>query len=114
MRHEEGFAACFSSRRSDGERLSCDSFSLNKTIHFGSLKFIVNCFGGLKLSSGRDGSNTTIMGSTHNRPPSSLWAMIGNSTEEFYMASNGEGGIDLPSPRRHGTGASPAPTITIS
>jgi hypothetical protein len=29
-----------------------------------------------------------------------------DSTEEFHMDSNGEGRIDLPSPRRHGTGIS--------
>jgi hypothetical protein len=34
----------------DGERLTCGAFSLIKTIHFGSLKFIADCFGGLSLS----------------------------------------------------------------
>jgi hypothetical protein len=55
---------------------------------------------------------TIVMGSTHGGPPSPLWAMTEDSTEEFHMASDGEGRIDLPSPRRHGTGASPAPATT--
>jgi hypothetical protein len=35
--------------------------------------------------------------------------MIEDSTEEFYTASSEEGGSDLPSSSRHGTGAKPAP-----
>jgi hypothetical protein len=55
------------------------------------------------------------MVSSRSGPPSLLWAMIGHSTEEFHMTSDIEGGgIKLPSPRRHGMGASPAPTTTIS
>jgi hypothetical protein len=54
------------------------------------------------------------MGSTHSGPPSPLWAMIWDSAEEFHMTSGGEGGFILPSPRRHGVGASPAPATTIS
>jgi hypothetical protein len=49
----------------DGERLSNDVFSFSETICFESLKFIVDHFGGLSLSSIGDGSGTTIMGSTH-------------------------------------------------
>jgi hypothetical protein len=39
--------------------------------------------------------------------------MIGDSTEEFHMASDGEVGLDLPTHRRHGLGASPAPATTM-
>jgi hypothetical protein len=35
--------------------------------------------------------------------------MMGGSTEEFYTTSDGQGRIDLPSPRRDVAGASPAP-----
>jgi hypothetical protein len=98
----------------DGERLSCGGFSLGKTICFGSLEFIADCFSGLSLSPSGDGSDATFMGSTHNGPPSPLRAMIGNSTEEFHTASSGEGGSGLPSPIRHGTGASPSPATTIA
>jgi hypothetical protein len=51
------------------------------------------------------------MGITHNGSPS-LWAMIEDSTEVFYMASSGEGGSRLPSSLTHGTGALFAPVAT--
>jgi hypothetical protein len=85
----------------DGECLLCGGFSLSKTVHFGSIELIFDCFGGLSLSPWRDGLDATFMGSTRSGPPSPLWAMIGDSTEEFHMASSGEGGSDLPPPRRH-------------
>jgi hypothetical protein len=31
----------------DSECLTCSGFSLDETVHFGSLEFIVDCFGGL-------------------------------------------------------------------
>jgi hypothetical protein len=65
----------------DGECLSCDGFSLGKTIHFGSLEFTTD--------PRRDSSDAAIMGSTHSGPPSPLSAMTGYSTEEFHMASDG-------------------------
>jgi hypothetical protein len=74
----------------NGERLSCE--------------FITDYFNGLSLSPRRDGSDAAVMGSSHSRPPSPLCAMIGDSNEEFHTASDGEGWIDLPSPRRHNTG----------
>jgi hypothetical protein len=54
------------------------------------------------------------MGSTHSGPPFLFQAMIGDSAEDFHTASDGDGGIDLPSPRRHGVGALPAPAKLIS
>jgi hypothetical protein len=38
--------------------------------------------------------------------------MIEDSTEEFLMALSGYRGFDLPSPKRHGTVATPAPVTT--
>jgi hypothetical protein len=96
------------------ERLSSDVFSLSQTIHFGSLEFIIDRFGGLSLSPMGNGSDATIMGSTCGGLTSSPWAMIGDSIEGFYMTSNEEGRIDLPSPRRHKMGALIAPAATIS
>jgi hypothetical protein len=90
----------------DGELLSCDVFSLGETIRFGSLEFIADRFSGLSLSPIGDGSGAAIIGSTYGGTPSLLWAMIEDSVEEFHTASNGDGRIDLPSPRRHGTGSS--------
>jgi hypothetical protein len=98
----------------DGECLLCGGFSLSKTICFWSLEFIANCFGGLSVSPMGDDSDAIVMDSTHGGPPSSLRAMMGNSTEEFHTASDGEGRLNLPSPRRHDTGDSPAPATTIS
>jgi hypothetical protein len=51
------------------------------------------------------------MGTTRCGSPS-LWAMIEDSTDEFYMASSGEGSSGLPTSQRHSTGAPPAPNAT--
>jgi hypothetical protein len=40
----------------DSECLTYGSFSLSKTVHFGSLEFIVDCFDGLSLSPWRNDS----------------------------------------------------------
>jgi hypothetical protein len=98
----------------NGERLLCGGFSLGETICFACIKCISDHFGVLSLSPMRDGLDTIIMGSAHDGPLSTLQEMMGDSTKEFHMTSNGEGRIDLPSPRRHGAVASPAPATTIS
>jgi hypothetical protein len=97
----------------DGECLSRDGFSLGETIHFGSLEFIVDYFSVLSLPPRRDDSNAAAMGSTHSGPPSSL-AITGDSTEEFHMASDEEGGLGLHCLRKHSMGASPAPVSTMA
>jgi hypothetical protein len=61
----------------DGERLSCSRFSLSETIHFGSLKFIIDCFDDLSLSPMGDSSDAIVMGSAHGGPPSPLQAWRG-------------------------------------
>jgi hypothetical protein len=80
----------------DGECLSRDGFLLGETIRFGSLEFIIECFGGVNLSPQRDGSDVAAMGSTHCGPLSPLWAMTGDSILEFYTVLDGEGGSASP------------------
>jgi hypothetical protein len=82
----------------DGECLTCSDFSLGETVHFGSLEFIVDCFGDLSLSPSRNESSAAFMGSPHNGPPTLLQAMIEHSTVEFFTASSEEGGSSLPPP----------------
>jgi hypothetical protein len=77
----------------NGEHLMCGGFSLDESICFVSLEFIANVFGDLSLSPRWDGSDATIMVSTRRGPPSPIWAMIGDSIEEFHMTSDGEGGV---------------------
>jgi hypothetical protein len=96
----------------DGEHLMCGGISVDETVHFVSLEFIVDYFIGLSLSPRRNDSGAAFMSSTCSGPPSPLRAMIEDSTEEFYMTSSGEGDSGLPSSRRHGTGTPPAPMAT--
>jgi hypothetical protein len=80
----------------DGECLMCGGFSLSKTVHFGSPEFIADYFGSLILSPMSNDSGAAFIGSTHSVSPSSLQAMIEDSTEEFYMTSSGEGAPTSP------------------
>jgi hypothetical protein len=97
----------------DSECLMCDGFSLSETIHFGRFEFIADYFSSLSLSPKRGDSGAAFMGSTRSKTPSSRWAMIEDSIEEFLTASSmGGGGSGLPSPRRYGTGALSAPVTT--
>jgi hypothetical protein len=97
----------------DGECLTCGGFSLSKTIHFGSLEFLIDRLGGMSLSPMGDGSDVVAMGSAHGGPLLPQWTMMGDSAEGFSTAPVGEGRTDLPSPRRHDTRAMPASTTTI-
>jgi hypothetical protein len=98
----------------DGEHLTCGGFSIGKTIHFGSLEFSTNCFSGLSISPRWNDSDAALMGSSCCGPPSLLWVMIEDSIEEFHTASSREVGSNLPSPRRHSTGALPALVTTTA
>jgi hypothetical protein len=89
----------------------CGGVSLGETIWFGSLQFITDYFDSLSLSPKGSDSGAIFMGTTHNGSLS-LWAMIEDSTEEFYMASNGERGSGLPFSQRHGIGAPPVLVAT--
>jgi hypothetical protein len=95
----------------DSECLTCGDFSLGETVRLGSFEFITDCFDGLSLSPKRKDSSATFMGSTRSGSLSP-WAMIEDSTKEFYTASSGEGSSGLPFPQRHDTGAPPAPIVT--
>jgi hypothetical protein len=95
----------------DGKRLMCGGFSLKKTIRFGILEFIVDCFGSLSLSPKGSNSGAIFMGTTHHGSPS-LHAMIEESSDEFYMASSGEESSSLPASWRQSMGAPPAATAT--
>jgi hypothetical protein len=82
----------------DRECLTCIGFSLSETVHFGSLEFIIDCFGCLSLSpkGGGGGESGAIFMGTTRSGSSSLWDMIKNSLDGFYMASSGEGSFGLP------------------
>jgi hypothetical protein len=70
----------------DSERLTCGGFSLSEIVPHGSLEFIADCFCDLSLSPMRNNSGAAFMGATNNGSLSLLWAMIEDSTEEFYTA----------------------------
>jgi hypothetical protein len=98
----------------DGECLSRDGFLHGETIRFGSLEFIIECFGGVNLSPQRDGSDVAAMGSTHCGPLSPLWAMTGDSILEFYTVLDGEGGSASPLLKGMARGLRPPPDTTMS
>jgi hypothetical protein len=95
----------------DGECLICGGCSLCKTIRFGWLEFIANCFDSLSLSTKGSDSGAIFMGTTR-RGSLLLRAMIEDSIDEFYTASSGEGSSGLPISRRHSMGALPVPIKT--
>jgi hypothetical protein len=96
----------------DSDHLTYGGFSLSETILLGSFEFITDYFNGLSLSPRRGNSGPAFMGPTRSRTPSSRWAMIEDSTEEFLTVPSGEGGSDLPSHRRCNMGAPPTPVAT--
>jgi hypothetical protein len=103
---EGGFVACFPldvsmdhsstvAITTDGKHLTCGGFSLGETVHFGRPEFIADCFDSLSLSPKGRNSGTVFVGMTHSGSPS-LCNILEDSTDEFYMASSGEGSSSLP------------------
>jgi hypothetical protein len=95
------------------EHLSCDGFSLDKTICFGNLEFITDRFSSLRLSPIGDGSGAIVMGPARDGPPLLQQTMMGDPTEGFPTAPNGEGRTDLLFPGRRSVKAPPISTMTI-
>jgi hypothetical protein len=93
------------------EHLSCDGFSLGETVRLGRLEFIANCFDNQSFSPKGSNSGAVLMGTTRIGSPA-LRAMIGDTTEVFYVASRREGTSGLPSSLTHGMGALPPPATT--
>jgi hypothetical protein len=100
----------------DGEHLTCGGFSLCETIRHWNFEFIVDYCSSLSLTPRRGVAGAAFMGSTHNGALIPRQAMIEDSAEEFLTESSVEGSFGLPSPKRHGMGASlasvtPTPTM---
>jgi hypothetical protein len=74
----------------DGERQTCDGFSLGETVHLENFEFIIDYFDSLSLSSRRDDEGAAFMGSARSGTSTLWWAMIEDSTEEFLTASSRE------------------------
>jgi hypothetical protein len=95
----------------DGEHLTCGGLFLRKTIRFGSLEFIIESFGSLSLSPKGSNLGAVFMGTAHSRSPS-LCTILKKSTDEFYMASSGEGSSGLPISKRCSMGTPLDPIAT--
>jgi hypothetical protein len=96
----------------DGEHLTCGGFSLGETVHLGNFEFIADYFNGLSHSPRRSDTRAALIGPTHCRASAPWRKMIGDSAKEFLMAPSGEGSFNLPSQRRHDTGALLTPITT--
>jgi hypothetical protein len=96
----------------DGKHLTCGGFFLSETVRLENFEFTADYFSGLSPSPRRGNEGADFMGSTCSGEPTPWQAMIEDSTEEFLMASSGEGSLSLPSPRRRDTGASLSPATT--
>jgi hypothetical protein len=84
----------------DDERLACGGFTLGEPVRLGNLDFIVDYFGGLRLSPRRGNEGAIFVGSTRSGASTPQWSTVEDSTEEFLTASSGEGSFGHPSPRR--------------
>jgi hypothetical protein len=83
----------------NGERLTCGSFSLGKTVHFGSLECITDCFDSLSLAPKGNDSGAIFMGITCSGLPS-MCTILKDSTYEFYTTTSEEGSSGFPISQR--------------
>jgi hypothetical protein len=95
----------------DGAHLMCSGFNLGKTIRFGGLELLVDCFGSLSLSPKGSDSCAIFVGTTRTGSPP-LGPMIEDFNRLFNMASRREGIFDLFISQWQSTGALPAPIGT--
>jgi hypothetical protein len=79
----------------NGEHQTSIGFTLGKTIHFGSLEFIIDRFGSLSLSLEGNDSSIMFMGMVHNGSPS-LYTILKESADEGDTTSSGGGSSDSP------------------
>jgi hypothetical protein len=79
----------------DCERLTYGGLSHGKTVHFGSLEFITDCFSSLSLSLKGNDSGTVFVGMAHSGS-ASMHTILVDSINMFYMTSSGEGSSGFP------------------
>jgi hypothetical protein len=83
----------------DGEHLTYGGFNLGKTIHFGSLEFIADCFGSLSLSPKGNNSGVAFVGMAHSGSPSPC-TILEDFANEFYTTSSIMGSSSFPISQR--------------
>jgi hypothetical protein len=98
----------------DDEHLASGGFSLGEPGHIRNFEFITDYFDGLSLSPRSSNEGTIFVGSTRSRASTPQRAMVEDSTEEFLIASSGQGSLGHPSPRRRSMGASFATTTAAT
>jgi hypothetical protein len=79
----------------DGKYQTNISFTLGKTIHFGSLEFIADHLYNMSLSPEGNDSGVVFVGMTHSGSPS-LHTILEDSVDEVDITSSGGRSFDFP------------------